>query len=85
MLAECFRVKVPACSGIAGFTAGGQRVTVMPGEYVVHRVKPKVPVGGVAEALRFLGADPHGRDVHVPVEFGVDVRAVLKGAETLSN
>jgi len=85
MPAECFGVKVPACSGIAGFTAGGQRVTVMPGEYVVHRVKPKVPVGGVAEALRFLGADPHGRDVHVPVELGVDVRAVLKGAETLSN
>jgi|GEM_PF-1120056 len=85
MHAECFRVKVPACSGLAGFTAGGQRVSVMPGEYVVHRVKPKVPVGGIAEALRFLGADPHGRDVHVPVERGVDVRAVLKDAEALPN
>lgn len=85
MHAECFRIKVPACSRIAGFTASGQRVSVMPGEYVVHRVKPKVAVGGIAEALRFLGADPHGRDVHVPVERGVDVQAVLKGAEALSN
>lgn len=85
MPAECFRVKVSASSRIAGFTAGGQRVAVMPGEYVVHRVKPKVPICGVAEALRFLGADPHGRDVHVPVERGVDVLTVLEDAETLSN
>ena len=54
MHAECFRVKVPACSGIAGFTAGGKRVSVLPGEYFVHRVKPKVAIGGITEALRFL-------------------------------
>ena len=85
MHAECFRVKVPARSGLAGFTAGGQRVPVMPGEYVVHRVMPKVPVDGIAETLRFLGADPHGRDLHVPVERGGDVHAVLKGAQALSD
>jgi len=85
MHAECFRVRVPASSGLAGFTAGGQRVPVMPGEYVVHRVRPKVRVDGIAETLRFLGADPRGRDVHVPVEPGADVLAVLKDAEALSN
>ena len=85
MRAECFRVNVPACAGLAGFTAAGQRVPVMPGEHVVHRVKPKVPIDGVAETLRFLGADEHGRDVHVPLECGADFHAVLKGAEALTS
>ena len=85
MQVECFRVKVPAYAGLAGFTASGQRVAVVPGEHVVHRVRPKVPIDGVAEALRFLGADEHGRDVHVAVERGADVHAVLKGAEALAN
>ena len=83
MQVECFRVKVPERAGLAGFTAAGRRVQVMPGEHVVHRVRPKVPIDGVAEALRFLGADEHGCDVHVPLKRGADLHAVLKGAEAL--
>ena len=83
MQVQCFRVNVPACAGLAGLTAAGQRVPVVSGEHVVHRIRPKVPIDGVVEALRFLGADEHGRDVHIPVECGADVHAVLKGSEAL--
>ncbi len=83
MQVECFRVMVPRRAGLVGFTAAGRRVRVMPGEHVVHRVRPKVPIDGVAEALRFLGADEHGRDVHVPLKRGADVHDVLRGAEAL--
>lgn len=85
MHVECFRARVPVCSGLVGFTATGQRVPVMPGEHVVHRLRPKVPVDGVAEVLRFLGADQRGRDVHVPLRRGADIRAVLEGAQALSD
>ena len=85
MQVECFRVKVSECAGLAGLTAAGRRVQVMPGEHVVHRVRPKVPIAGVVEALRFLGADEHGRDVHVPLKRGADLHAVLRDAEALVN
>ena len=68
---------------LGGVHCRGSTCRVMPGEHVVHRVRPKVPIDGVAEALRFLGADEHGRDVHVPLKRGADLHAVLKGAEAL--
>jgi hypothetical protein len=79
---ECFRVKVPEHSHLVGFTATGKRVAVLPGEHVVHRVKPKVPWRGAGEALRFLGADGSGRDVHVPLAPDADIEAVLGVAVT---
>jgi hypothetical protein len=79
MTAECFRVEVPEHVRVAGFTATGQWVPVVPGEHVVHRLKPKVPLHGVLDTLRFLGADEWGRDVHVPVTEEGDLRKVLGG------
>jgi hypothetical protein len=64
---------------VAGFTATGQWVPVVPGEHVVHRVKPKVPLRGVLETLRFLGADERGRDVHVPLTKEGDIPKILCG------
>lgn len=75
---ECYRVKIPERSRLSGFTAAGQRVLVVPGEHVVHRVKPKVPLPGTTDALRFLGADARGRDVHVPVPPATGIETVLR-------
>jgi len=67
MAFECYRVVVPENARLAGYTVAGRRVQIAPGEYVVHRMRPKVPLRGIAEALRFLGADERGEDLHVPV------------------
>jgi hypothetical protein len=65
---DCLHVKVPEGTPLAGYTAAGQRVPIAPGEYLVHRWSRRIPVAGVAgEALRFVGADQRGRDVHVPL------------------
>ena len=64
---ECHRVFIPAGVKVAGATAGGQATCVLPGEYLVHRLVSKLPVQAPA-ILRFVGADPTGRDVHVPLE-----------------
>jgi hypothetical protein len=77
MNVECYRVKVPEHSRLGGFTAAGQWVPVLAGEHLVHRVKPKVLLRGISEALRFVGADKCGRDVHVAVPPGKAIEAVL--------
>jgi hypothetical protein len=61
---DCFKVTVPDGKRLHGHTATGQLVPVHPGEYLVHRLRPK----GAATAppiLRLVGADAMGRDVHV--------------------
>jgi len=78
MAVECFRVVVPEHARLAGYTVAGQRVPIAPGEYVVHKVRPKVPVDGIPEALRFVGADARGHDVHVPLRAEDDVVDVLE-------
>jgi hypothetical protein len=61
----CYRVHVPCGARVVGVTADGKTATVLPGEYLVHELLPKV---SSAQALvRFVGADPSGRDVHVPL------------------
>jgi hypothetical protein len=62
---DCERVTVPAGTRLVGWTATGRRVPIAPGDYVVHRLRPRMPPPGVGETLRFVGADPHGGDVHV--------------------
>ena len=77
---ECYRVHIPIGTRVAGATANGEATCVLPGEYLVHRLFPKVPTQLTA-ALRFVGADPAGRDVHValralcnlPASLGVSV------------
>jgi len=74
---DCQRLTVPEGCRLMGWTATGRRVRIAAGEYLVHRLRPKVPLHGVKEALRFVGADPHGGDVHVPLPPGVDVRDLI--------
>ena len=77
---ECYRVHIPIGTGVAGATADGSMTYVLPGEYLVHRLFPKVPTL-LSPVLRFVGADPTGRDVHValgtlrnlPASLGVSV------------
>lgn len=64
---ECYRVHVPIGVKVAGATAGGKATFVLPGEYLAHRLAPKLSTHG-PPVLRFVGADPAGRDVHVPLE-----------------
>jgi hypothetical protein len=64
---ECFRVQVPDGVKIAGVTAAGHPSAVLPGEYLVHRLRPKTG-SGARPLLRFVGADALGRDVHVPLD-----------------
>ena len=61
---ECWRVHIPIGTRVAGATADGASTWVLPGEYLVHRLLPKVPAQR-SPVLRFVGADPSGRDVHV--------------------
>lgn len=68
----CCRVQIPDGEKVAGVTATGRPSAVLPGEYLVHRLRPKVPSS--TTWLRFVGADATGRDVHVPLE---SVRAFL--------
>ena len=77
---ERYRVHIPIGIRIAGTTADGAVTHVLPGEYLVHRLFPKVPTL-LSPVLRFVGADPCGRDVHValatlrnlPASLGVSV------------
>jgi hypothetical protein len=77
---ECYRVHIPIGTRVAGATADGSMTYVLPGEYLVHRLFPKVPTL-LSPVLRFVGADPTGRDVHValgtlrnlPASLGVSV------------
>lgn len=64
---ECYRVSLPAGRAITGCTADGQPACVYPGEYAVHVFRPKHPAPQVP-VLRFIAADGHGRDVHVPLD-----------------
>jgi hypothetical protein len=64
---NCYRVKVPEGARLAGYTVAGRRVPIPPGEYHVHRLSKRAHPAGAREALRFVGADMRGRDVHVPL------------------
>ena len=74
---KSYRVKVPREVRLAGHTATGQRATVLPGEHQVHRLSKIGPTRREWEMLRFVGADALGRDVHVPISRGRDIREVV--------
>ena len=61
---ECFKIRVPDASALVGATADGAPARILPGEYLVHRLKPRLP-DRFSPVLRFVGADAAGRDVHV--------------------
>lgn len=63
---ECFKICVPEQSALVGATADGAPARIFPGEYLVHRLKSKLPAR-LPPVLRFVGADVAGRDVHIPV------------------
>ena len=75
---ECYRVKVPEGALLAGYTVAGRRVAIMPGEYHVQRLVPKARLRHAAAALRFVGADGGGGDLHVPLPEGADIVAALR-------
>ena len=62
----CYRVRIPGRTKVAGATADGQVTTVLPGEYLVHVLQPKTATA--QPLVRFVGADPACRDVHVLVD-----------------
>jgi hypothetical protein len=72
-------VKIPPGVRLAGHTAAGQRAVIPPGEHTVHRLRLSARPSrrGRTELLRFVGADYRGRDVHVPIPPGADIREVL--------
>jgi hypothetical protein len=72
---DCHRIDIPAGVRVRGVTANGLPTLVLPGEYLVHRLPPKLP--SARTLLRFVGADAMGRDAHVPLE---SVRAFLAGS-----
>ena len=74
-----YRVKIPPGVRLAGHTAAGQRAVIPPGEHTVHRLRLSARPSrrGRTELLRFVGADYRGRDVHVPIPPGADIRDVL--------
>ena len=63
---ECYRVHVPDGVKVSGVTADGCSTTVLPGEYLVHQLGPKIP--WASTVLRLVGADAMCRDVHIPLE-----------------
>lgn len=63
---ECFRVHIPHGLKVTGTTANGLPAEVLPGEYLVHRLRSKIDLLDT-DLLRFVGADGAGRDVHVRV------------------
>lgn len=62
----CYRVRIPGHTKVAGATADGQVTTVLPGEYLVNVLQPKIATA--QPLVRFVGADPACRDVHVPLD-----------------
>ncbi len=79
---NCFKVRVPDGRRVRGFTAGGQPVPVYPGEYLVHCLAPKIG-RRAPPVLRFVGADALGRDVHVPLPAGDDLRGLVTSMDAL--
>jgi len=73
---ECYRVHIPIGTRVAGSTANGEATGVLPGEYLVHRLSPKLSTR-LSPVLRLVGADPAGRDVHLPLEALGDLPAPL--------
>jgi len=73
----CYRVRVPDGHRLSGFTTRGQPVPILPGEYLAHRVEPKVPWLAVRGMLRFVGADGRDRDIHVPLPDADDLSEAL--------
>ena len=73
---ECYRVHIPMGTRVAGVTAHGESTCVLPGKYLVHRLLLKLPTQ-VSPLLRFVGADPAGRDVHVSLGALFDLPASL--------
>lgn len=76
----CYQVHVPGDAKVAGVAADGQPTTVLPGEYFVHLLQPKIPV--VEPLVRFVGADPVCRDVHVPLQVATKYLAKSANDET---
>lgn len=74
---DLYRVKVPQGTRLTGFTVAGQQVPILPGEYHVHRLMPKLPGRAAGAALRFVGAHGGASDVHVAVPAGMDVPDAL--------
>jgi hypothetical protein len=74
-----YKVKIPPGVRLAGHTAAGQRAVIPPGEHTVHRLRLSARPSrwGTKDVLRFVGADFRGRDVHVPIPPGADIRDVL--------
>ena len=74
-----YRVTIPPGVRLAGHTAAGQRAVIPPGEHHVHRLRlsGRPSRWGTKDVLRFVGADFRGRDVHVPIPPGADIRDVL--------
>jgi len=60
---ECYQVQVPDGIKVSGVTADGRSTTVLPGEYLVHPLGPKIPWSRTV--LRLVGADATCRDVHI--------------------
>ncbi len=66
---ERYRVRVKDGEAVAGLLREtGQRVQVMPGEYVVHWLTWIAKNSDGEPRLRFLGAGPEGRDIDVRQE-----------------
>jgi hypothetical protein len=61
----CYPAHIPEGVKVAGVTADGQPTTVLPGEYLVNVLRTKLPTR--EPLVRFVGADPTCRDVHVPL------------------
>ncbi|MGM9480267.1 hypothetical protein ACS5PN_03645 [Roseateles sp. NT4] len=57
---------------------------ILPGEYHVHRLNPKVPLGSKGTALRFVGAFGRDGDIHVPLAEGTDIRTLHVEVEPMS-
>lgn len=76
------RLRVPEGTRLTGCTAGGRRASIVPGDYLVHRMSRRVD--GIGEALRFVGADQRGQDVHVPLRSvppNLDIGAALDAGQ----
>lgn len=64
MNTECYRVHIPHGVRVPGTTASGVVTAVLPGEYMVHRLRSRGRLVD-PDLVRFVGADVAGRDVHV--------------------
>lgn len=78
---ECYRVEIPDGVRVMGATAAGHPSAVLPGEYLVHRLRAKGAPSDTPAVLRFVGADALGRDVHVPLDV---VQGLVAGSSMAS-